>query len=63
MAFNVDALLTRLSILEARTQQEAARPHADPVRLGLLERMKSTVRADIESLNAQNVHGVRNDAA
>ena len=38
---------SRLSILEARIQQESARRHADQIRLGLLRRMRSVLLQEI----------------
>ncbi len=65
MQSNVSALWTRLSILEARIQQESGRPKADPVRLELLERMKTAVRTDIEAIEHRGagINDLRTDAA
>lgn len=63
MSHSVDSLWTRLSILEARLQQESARRHSDPVRLGLLERMKTAIRAEIEAIKTGSTDHARSDVA
>ncbi|MEM6461214.1 MAG: hypothetical protein AAF724_04790 [Pseudomonadota bacterium] len=46
----LDSLWTRLSIVEARIQQEKSRLRADPVRLDLLERKKTSLREQIRAV-------------
>lgn len=45
----LQSLWTRLSIVEARIQQEKSRLNADEVRLSLLEQMKSDLNVRIRS--------------
>ena len=49
MLENLKALWTRLSIVEAKIQQERSRLQVDHVRLALLEQMKCALEADIRT--------------
>jgi len=47
MQSEISSMFSRLSILEARIQQERSRMQPDQVRLGLLERMKTAIANEI----------------
>lgn len=49
MLENLQTLWKRLSIVEAKIQQEQSRLRVDSVRLALLEQMKSSLKDDIRT--------------
>ena len=49
MPENLQTLWKRLSIVEAKIQQEQSRLRVDSVRLALLEQMKSSLKDDIRT--------------
>ncbi len=55
MPENLQALWTRLSIVEAKIQQERARLQVDHVRLALLEQMKSALEVNIRTAELKTI--------
>ena len=51
----LQTLWKRLSIVEAKIQQEQSRLQVDSVRLALLEQMKSSLKDDIRTAELQTI--------
>ncbi|MDA4847170.1 hypothetical protein [Hoeflea poritis] len=55
MSEDLQTFWKRLSIVEAKIQQEQSRLRVDSVRLALLEQMKSALKDDIRTAESQAV--------